>query len=42
MFGVLVFSIIIAIAITWTLIVVTNKAYSRKWDDDDNEKGGQV
>lgn len=42
MVGVLVFSIIIAIAITWVLIVVTNRAYSRKWDDDDNEKGGQV
>jgi hypothetical protein len=42
MVGVLVISVIIAIAITWTLIVVTNKAYSKKWEDDDNEKGGQV
>lgn len=34
-------SIIITIALTASFIFVTNKAYSRKWDDEGDEKRGQ-
>lgn len=42
MYVVLFLAIVLCIAITTVVILVTNKAYSKRWEDDDNEKGGQV
>ncbi len=35
-------SVIIIIFVTWITIWVTNKAYSRRWEDEDDETKGQV
>ncbi|WP_258881238.1 hypothetical protein [Paenibacillus sp. sptzw28] len=39
--GVWVAAVIILIVLTWLTIWVTNKAYSRKWEDhgDETDKG---
>lgn len=36
--GMWVGSIVILILVTWVTIWVTNKAYSRRWEDSDSEK----
>lgn len=34
--------IIVTVFVIWISIWVTNKAYSRRWEDEDDEKKGQV
>lgn len=35
-------AIVIVIIVAWSSIWVTNKAYSRKWEDEDDENKGKV
>ncbi|WP_263280389.1 hypothetical protein [Paenibacillus darwinianus] len=37
--GVWVTAVIIVIILGWVTFWVTNKAYSKKWEDHDNERG---
>lgn len=39
--GVWISAIVIVALLTWMTIWVTNKAYSKKWEDNDNEKDGE-
>lgn len=39
---VFIISILLTVIVTWIVIAVTNKAYSRRWEDHDNEKSGQA
>ncbi|WP_308634078.1 hypothetical protein [Paenibacillus silvisoli] len=40
--GVWIAAAVIAIAVTWITIWVTNKAYSRRWEDSGNETDGRL
>jgi hypothetical protein len=40
MYGILAAAIILATALSAIFIIVTNKAYSRKWDEDEDETRG--
>lgn len=42
MYAVFIISAVITVVLTVTMVLVTSKAYSRKWDDEDNETKGQV
>lgn len=39
--GVWISAIVIVALLTWMTIWITNKAYSKKWEDHDNEKDGE-
>ncbi|CAH1209122.1 hypothetical protein PAECIP111893_02986 [Paenibacillus plantiphilus] len=39
--GVWISAIVIVAILTWMTIWITNKAYSKKWEDHDNEKDGE-
>lgn len=36
--GVWIAAVLILIVLAWMTFWVTNKAYSRRWEDNDNEK----